>query len=615
MRRSSPVPPPTAILITAILSSLLILPGLASAKENESAPETEADATETKETSETKKIRFAQFIVQDSMPESPGSSGPFGDLQLDLRSTISRLEKAAEDKSINGLVLELRNPSIGRGKLNEVRQAIKRFRDSGKKVYAQMETGTPGDYLIACACDEIVMPESGYLMIPGVRAEPMFYKGLFGMLGVKADFIHMGDAKGAAEPYTRSKWSKPVRENMTSLIDDMYEDMIDTICESRPMSREKVVEAINKGLFTAKQAKKIGLIDRLAYPDQLKSELAKNHTADDLVYVKNYGKNEVDTDFSGPAGFFKLMGMVLGGESTKKKPTGDKIAIVYSVGPIMTGKSQADIFGSETLGSDTIVDALRKADEDDRVAAIVLRIDSPGGSAIASDLIWRKIQDIEKPVVASMGDVAASGGYYIAMGCDKIYAEPGTITGSIGVVGGKIALGGLYDKLGLSVEVISRGKNSGIFSTVKKFSKSEKEAMVSMMEDIYDQFTSKAAQGRNMPLERLRELAGGKVYTGRQAKKNGLIDELGTLQDAVAAAKKLAKVPDDKKMQIEVLPEPTNFFESLFGDMDSEQEVRLGAALRRMSPELMHAARRAHQWHLLFREPVTLMMPFELEVK
>lgn len=603
--------------VLAVASFVVLTPSLVRADDEKPAA-AEAKAAETKPTEatkEAKKLRFAQLIVNSSLPESPGQAGPFGDLQLDLRSTIARLDKAAEDKTIDGLVLELRNPSIGRGKLNELCQAIKRFRDSGKKVHAQMEMGTPGDYLIACACDEIVMPESGYLLLPGVRAEPMFYKGLFDMLGMKADFIHMGEAKGAAEPFTRAKWSKPVRENMTSLIDDLYDDMVTTICESRPMSREKVIEAINKGLLTAKQAKEAGLIDRLAYPDELRAELAKSHEAEKLVYVQNYGKQDVDTDFSGPAGFFKLMGMMLGGEPSKGKPTGDKIAIVYAVGPIMTGKSQQDFLGGETLGSDTIVEALRKANDDERVAAIVLRIDSPGGSAIASDLIWRKMQEIKKPIVASMGDVAGSGGYYIAMGADKIFAEPGTITGSIGVVSGKLAMGGLYDKLGVSVDVISRGQNSGLFSSMRKFTESERAALLSMMEDVYEQFTTKAAEGRKMPIERLRELAGGKVYTGRQAKQNGLIDELGTLHDAVTSAKKLAGLPDDKKVQIEVLPEPTNFFETLFGSLDAEEEVRMGTALGRLSPEMMEVLRHAHRLQILFREPVTLAMPFELEIK
>ena len=195
----------------------------------------------------------------------------------------------------------------------------------------------------------------------------------------------------------------------------------------------------------------------------------------------------------------------------------------------MTGKSESDPFGGEVMGSTTIVEALREANEDKHVVAIVLRIDSPGGSALASDLIWHETQVIKKPIVASMGDVAASGGYYIAMGADKIFAAPGTITGSIGVVGGKLAIRGLYDKLGITTETIERGRNSGIFGSSGKFTESQRAVVTEMMEDIYDQFTTKAAEGRKMPVEKLRELAGGRVYTGRQALENGLVDQLGTL--------------------------------------------------------------------------------------
>jgi protease-4 len=249
------------------------------------------------------------------------------------------------------------------------------------------------------------------------------------------------------------------------------------------------------------------------------------------------------------------------------------------------------------------------------VVGIVLRVDSPGGSAIASDLIWHETQSIEKPIVASMGDVAASGGYYISMGADKIIASPGTVTGSIGVVGGKMAMRGLFDKIGITTETIERGKNSGLFSSSGKFSESQRAVVKNMMEDIYGQFTEKAAKGRNMPLDKLKKLAGGRVYTGRQAKELGLIDELGTLNDAIAEAKKLAGLEKDADVKIEVLPEPTNFFETLFGDMDAEKEVRLGQGLENISPELMEVARRVHYLRTIFKQPAALVMPFELEIR
>jgi protease-4 len=562
------------------------------------------------------KVRLAMLTLKDSLPESSGQVGPFGETTLDLRETINRLEKASKDKSIAGVVLDIQNPAIGRGKIEELRAAIDRFRESGKKAYAVLESAMPADYLVACACDEIVMPEVGIILLPGIHAEATFYKGLLAKLGMEADFIHIGAYKGAAEPLTREKFSEPVRENLTSLIDSLYDDMVTTIVKDRPISIAQAKDIIDTGLVTAKKAKELGLIDRIAYADDLRKELAENYEAEPLVYVKNYGQKEVDTDFSGPMGFFKLMQAMMGVDSSSGERRGKKIAVVYAVGPIMTGKSESDLFGGQVMGSTTIVEALRKANDDKQVVAIVLRIDSPGGSALASDLIWHETQAIKKPIVASMGDVAGSGGYYIAMGADKIVATPGTITGSIGVVGGKLAVRGLFDKVGITTETIQRGKNSGLFASSGKFTDSQREVVKNMMEDIYDQFTTKAAAGRSMPIEKLRKLAGGRVYTGRQAKENGLIDQLGTLEDAVAEAKQLAGIDKDEEVKLKVLPEPTNFFEALFGNMDSEKEVRLGQGVESLAPELIDVARRAHRLRAIFeQQPAALVLPFELEIK
>lgn len=561
------------------------------------------------------KVRLAMLTLRDSLPETSGVDGPFGETKLDLGELIKRLEKAAKDKSVTGLVLDFQSPNIGRGKVEELRGAIARFRATGKKVYATLDSAMPADYLVACACDEIIMPETGDLMLPGVHAEAMFYKGLLAKLGVEADFIHIGDFKGAAEPMTREGFSEPVRENMTSLIDSLYDEMISTIVKNRPVSISQAKEAVDTGMISAKRAKELGLIDRVAYPETLREELSKKYDAESLVYVKNYGKKEVDTDFSGPMGFMKLMQVMMGGGSSSSEGKGKKIAIVYAVGPIHSGKSDSDMFGGQSIGSTTIIEALRKANEDKNVAAIVLRIDSPGGSALASDLIWHETQVIKKPIVASMSDVAASGGYYIAMGANKIVAAPSTITGSIGVVGGKLALKGLYDKIGITTETIERGKNSGLFASSGKFTDSQRAVVKKMMEDTYDQFTEKAAKGRKMPVDKLRALAGGRVYSGRQAKENGLVDQLGTLHDAIIEAKKLAGIDADADVRLQVLPEPTNFFESLFGDLEAEKEVRIERSLEGLAPEMVNVARKAAQLRRVFDGPAALVMPFDLEIR
>lgn len=587
------------------------------AKGAEKADSVSKNATKDKSPAEPKreKVRLALMVIKSSLPETSGQAGMFGETQMDLRETIGRLDKAAKDKTISGIVLDIRSPEIGRGKMEELRAAITRFRATGKKVYAQVESAMPADYMIACACDEIVMPEAGVIMLPGIHSEATFYKGLLAKVGIQADFIHIGAYKGAAEPLTNEKFSDPVRENMTTLIDGLYDDLVTTIVKDRPLSIAQAREVIDTGLITAKCAKEIGLIDRIAYPDALREELEKSYNAKPLVYVKNYGQKEVDTDFSGPMGIFKLMQVMMGGSSSSKESKGKKIAIVYAVGPIVTGKSQSDPFGGEVMGSSTIVEALRTANEDKQVVAVVLRIDSPGGSALASDLIWHETQALDKPLVASMGDVAGSGGYYIAMGADKILASPGTVTGSIGVVGGKMAISGLYEKLGITTETIERGKNSGLFSSSGKFSESQREVVKAMMEDMYQQFTSKAAEGRHMPLEKLQALAGGRVYTGRQAKENGLVDELGTLHDAIADAKQLAGLEKDADVKIEILPKPTNFLESLFGELEAEREVCVGQGLEALAPELTGLARRAYGLRAMFDQPAAFVMPFDLKIK
>ncbi len=590
----------------------------AESKPAETAPAETAEAKEPEQSSEKKlvKTRLAHIKIVGQLPESPGQMTFFGDLGIDLRKTIARLDKASKDKRIAGVVLEIGPAALSRGKLNELREAIGRIRAEGKKVYAHLESAMGTQFLLATACDEIVMPEAGILLIPGVHAEVAYYKELLGKIGIEADMMHVGESKGAAEPLTRTSMSVPVRKNLTAMVDDIFDQMVTTIATDRNLKVDEVRSLVDQGLLTVTKAHEVGLIDRVAYPDEFRSQLKAEYEADELVYVVNYGKKSIDTDFSGPMGMIKLFQQIAGIGSGSRSSKGPKIAIVYAVGPIMSGKSESSPFGGQSMGSETIIKALNEAADDKNVKAIVLRINSPGGSALASDLMWRATQKIKKPIVASMGDVAASGGYYIAMGADRIIAEPGTITGSIGVVGGKLAMGGLYEKIGITTDTISRGQNSSIFSATHKFSETERKAVDAMMRDVYRLFTSKAAAGRNMPLEKLESLAGGQVYTGRDAKRNGLVDELGTLKDAIRVAKQLAGLDPDEKAGLKILPKPENPFESLFkADFDKEREAKLLGGVVQLVPEMAATLRHAHQLRQVMREPVALMMPFWLEVK
>ena len=367
---------------------------------------------------------------------------------------------------------------------------------------------------------------------------------------------------------------------------------------------------MDRGLFTATAAQEAGLIDEVLYADQFEATLGKRLKADKVDVDAAYKKKEIDTDFSGIGGFVKLMEALSGGQKSAKNSGKQKIAVVYAVGEITEGRSRGGLFGGDSFGSTTLIEALKKAFDDSKVVAVVLRIDSPGGSATASDLIWRETVRGKKPMVASMGNVAGSGGYYIAMGAKKIFAEPETLTGSIGVGGGKLVTGGLYEKLGMNTEVLSRGKNSGALSSTQPFTPDERKVWMELLQQTYHDFVSKAAAGRKMDYHRLDELAQGRVYTGRQAKKLRLVDEIGTLHDAIAEAKRLAGLKPGADVEIEVLPEPKSIFEQLFSGDDAGAST-LAAAM----PEVAKTLRQAALWRQLLGAKVFLWMPYRIDVK
>lgn len=585
------------------------------ATDKKAADKKEPESTKTKgETKKPTRATVAALTIKGGLPESAGQLGLFGELEIHLADLVARLERAKNDSAVRAVILRIRGPQIGPGKIREIRAAISTLRASGKRVVAELESGMTSDYLLASACDEIVMPESGELMIPGVRAELMFYKGLFDLVGIQPDMLQVGDFKGAAEPYTRREMSPEFRQQYEAVLHDIYEQIVEMIAADRRLEPAKVRELVDTGVFSAQAARDAKLIDQVNYSDELKGQLQKVLGVDRIDLVENYGKKKINTEFSGMTGMFELFNLMLGGQPTQRTSSGKKIAVIYASGAIMSGEGGASLLGGETVGSDTLVKAIRDAEADRTVVAIVLRVDSPGGSALASDLIWRAIQKCEKPVVASMGDVAASGGYYISMGCDQIFAEPGTITGSIGVVGGKLVLRGLYDKVGLSTDVISRGRHSGLLSDSTPFNDSERAVWKKMMEGVYQQFTAKAAAGRKMELSQLEKLAGGRVWTGRQAKANGLVDEVGTLHDAIAAAKKLAGLQPEDKVERLILPKPRNFLDQLFeNELGAQSQLPTNPAS--LPTELVRRLAEAETLQGLFRERVLFLLPYRVEVR
>ena len=519
-------------------------------------------------------IRIAGSITDGNVgPESPKAD-------TNLLVIRERILKAADDASIKALFLELDGIECGFALVDEIQEAMDSFRKKGKKILAYTASGESKDVLIGVCADEFWMPESAWMMLLGVRSEVYFYKEILDLLGVRADFLKVGDFKSAVEPYTRTSLSEPAKRQMAEMLDDFYDrSIVERVVKARSAKRlslEKVRATIDRAPLTARAAVEAGLVDKVGYVAGAKDharEWAGGATAE---VVADYGKVKAEEiDFSNPFSLLKAL-------SPPKAKAGKqpRIAVIFAVGEIDTGKSGAGLSGSK-VGSDTIVEAIRQADEDPTVKGIVLRVDSPGGSALASDLMWAELKRCKKPVVASMGGVAASGGYYIAMAAKRIFADPSTITGSIGVFGGKLAYGPVLKRVGLHTEVISRGANAGVLSGSDPFSDSERNAMTVLIESTYGQFLAKALEGRqeagkkDFTLEKMKSLAGGRVWTGRQAFENGLVDELGSLENAIAWVRDQSDLPRDKKPELLKLPKPRNVIEDL---LDFELGVRQSSA-------------------------------------
>ncbi len=525
---------------------------------------------------------IAHVRITGDLPDGVGQGGLLADVSPRLHRLVERLDKAADDDRVAAVLVVIEAPAIGRGRGDEIRAAINRIREREKPVSAVLVGGSAVPYFVAAACDTVVMPPAATLELAGVRAEMMFYKSLLDRLGVDAEILQVGEFKGAGEPLTRTSMSPQLRKQYESFVGDLFEQLVERVAEDRGLEPERVRALIDTGVFTPEAAREASLIDTVAYEDEAVAALAKRLDVEKPTLARDYGARKMDNDFSGIGGLVKLVEL-LSGQKSVRGGKGRQVAIVHVAGEIREGKSTDDLLMAGAAGSETVCKAIREAASDDKVAAIVLRIDSPGGSALASDLIWREAERATKPVVASLSDIAASGGYYIAVAADTIVAAPGTLTGSIGVVGGKIAIGGGLEKLGVHTDVVSRGRNAGWLSMTEKFSDTEREVFLGTMQDVYRLFTGKVAAGRRLDLKTVESLAEGRVYTGRQAVEAGLVDRLGTLDDAIDEAKRLAGLEADEDVERLLLPEPRGLFDDLFAAAGGEAGpvARLAAALPR----------------------------------
>jgi protease-4 len=543
------------------------------------------------------------YVAEDPLAKAIGIKQ-----EQSFTGLLTQLRKAKVDGRISGVLLDINFPSIGWGKAEELREAIKDFRNSGKPVYAYMEIGSNREYYVATAAEKVYLPPPGDLYINGFAAEAMFYKGSLDKLGIEAEVIQRGPKyKNAPDQYTKKEMGEGQREVINSVLDEYYGQLTNAIVESRQKSAEDVHALIDNAPYNAAQAKELGLIDDALYREQVEDGLKSRlgYKADEKLRTVSGGEyREVSSDSLG-------------------LNKGDRVAVIFASGAINIGHSSNSPFGGSMVGSDTVVQAVNDAANDSSIKAIVLRIDSPGGSALASDLMWNALENAKakKPVVVSMSDVAASGGYYIACNANKIIAEPTTITGSIGVFMGKPVMKGLYDWLGVTNEYVMKGKNAGIFRETEHWTPEERAKMEQSADHIYyDSFVPKVAKGRNKSAEDVNAIGQGHVWTGTQAKQNGLIDDFGGLEKAIQVAKDLAGLPADKDVKRVVFPAPKPFFETFFGSDDESEakssEMKAQEALASALPEdAKRALRYAQILDRMQRGEAIMMMPFELEIK
>jgi protease-4 len=545
--------------------------------------------------------------LPDYVPEEPFAKFVGIQQAQSFSNILTQLRKAKIDNRISAVVLDIDFPEIGWGKADELRDAVKEFKSSGKPVYAYMEIGTNREYYIATSADKIFLPPPGDLYVNGFAAEAMFYKGSLDKLGIETDVIQIGPKyKNAPDEYTKKEMGEGQREVINAIIDEYYGRMSKAIVESRKKNEADIQGIIDNAPYNATQAKELGLIDDAMYRDQVYDEL-KNRLGykqdDKLRTISGTQYRDIPSDSLG-------------------LNKGERVAVIYASGAINIGHSTNSPVGGAMVGSDTIVKAVNDAAADNSIKAIVLRVDSPGGSALASDLMWKALEDAKakKPVVVSMSDVAASGGYYISCNANKIVAEPSTITGSIGMFLGKPVLRGFYDWLGVSNQYITKGKNAGIFKETEHWTPEEKAKMTESANHVYyDNFVPKVAKGRNKTNEEVDTIGQGRVWTGTQAKANGLIDEFGGLEKAIDIAKQLANLPADKDVRRVVYPEPRPFLENYFGGDDDSTDLKSEQAKEAVISTLPAEMREAFKYSALFdrmgQGDAMLMMPFELKIK
>ncbi len=522
------------------------------------------------------------------MPADPFAMRFFGARVHQFAELHSAIKRAKDDERIKSLLIIPTMMPISFAKAQELKKDIEDFKKSNKPVYAYFEiTGNSG-YYIASAADKIYAPPTAMLFLSGFYAEMPFLKDTLEKMKIEPQLYHIGDYKSASDMFMRNNMSEAQKEAMDAVLNTLYSHFVKGMCENGRFAEDEIKRIIDKGMQTGNFLKESKLVDDFMYAEDVENLLKNiNGNKDNLnqIEIASYIKDK---------------------RSAFNVKAKNSIAVVIASGEIVdSGKG-------DTIVPERLNKLLDEAEKDKEVKAIVLRVDSPGGSGLASDIIWEKVNKVKKtkPVIVSMSSVAGSGGYYISMGADGIVAEPTTITGSIGVITGKFVLRGLSDWAGVGWGMMKRGENADLFSQFQKFTPEQEQIIIEHMESFYRDFVTKAAKGRNMSYEEVHKIAQGRIWSGEDAIKIGLVDRLGGLDEAVEFAKEKARIPSKKKVNIKFYPRQKTVFES-FMEM-SREEISL-MILKTISPKLFDIYKKEGTiLKMMEKEPILYYVPEEI---
>jgi protease IV len=496
--------------------------------------------------------------LEGDVPERLPAEIPIPLLQSQRVMSVGQVwdafRRAATDSRVRGILFEPRGLNIGWGKMEEIHDEIVQFKKSGKPIITYLQGPSAREYYLATATDKIFLSPEDTLDVKGLAAESLFFKQSLDKLGVKAEVIHAGKYKDAGDMFTQTSMTPETREQLNAILDQYYGDLIATIAQGRKKQPDAVRALIDDGPFLARDAASSGLVDSLGYEDQAVAEMQSRLKQSELKRI------------SGRA-YEKGAGASAGGR---------RIALLVGQGMITAGTGN-DTADDESFTGTGFIKLLKQVENDSSIQGVIMRIDSPGGDAVASDDILHEAKNLsrKKPLVISMSDEAASGGYYVAVTGDPIIAYPNTLTGSIGVIFARFALHGLYDKIGMNEQLLTRGRFADIESSDVPLSDAARQKLTGQIDDFYRGFVSRVAEGRKKPFDQIEPLAQGRVWVGAQAKDNGLVDQLGGLDRAVEVLKRQAHIPDSARITLVPYPGRRSVFDLLLSRADPSAEVQM----------------------------------------